>query len=114
MLEYYYEQDICIVRVISPFSLDDVHDLIEKVETDCKKKVILDFQEIKLLNSTILGLTAAVFRNLYEMKVPLGIIGVDENNIKLFQISGIGKLVSVYKTKEEALSLLQSFKNLES
>ena len=98
---------VCVVRFLNNFTLDDVHEVIEDVESSHAQGAILDMEQMDVLTSSAIGLLIALFNNLSEIKIKVGVSCLNENNRHLFALSKLDTLFSLFDTVEEGIDSVE-------
>ncbi|MBF0288188.1 MAG: STAS domain-containing protein [SAR324 cluster bacterium] len=106
MLESKIKKNIYIGTIISPFTLDDVHEVIDQVEQSKMSVVLLDMHDLGLITSTTLSIIVSLCKNLEEIQIKLGLFNLSDNNSKLLKIAGIDHLLFVFKNCSEGIAAL--------
>ncbi len=106
MLESKIKKDIYIATIVSPFTLDDVHDIIEQVEQSKISAVLLDTDDLGLITSTTLSIIVSLCKNLDEIHIKLGLFNLSNNNYQLLKIAGIDHLLFVFRSCAEGIAAL--------
>jgi len=64
------------------------------------KKVLFDFNNVSFMDSSGIGLLIGRYKLLVSQNGSLGLINVKPNIMKIFQMSGILKIISVHENVE--------------
>lgn len=103
MIDIKQDANVYTVYVKEHFTLDDVHELIDQVESHEVSIVLLGVGEVKVFTSSMLGMIISLYKNLAEIDIQFGFFGLSEDNEKLMKISGIDRLIPKFNTAEEGL-----------
>ncbi|MCY0902334.1 MAG: anti-sigma factor antagonist [Firmicutes bacterium] len=81
-----------------------VRSLIDKeLERTGALRLIFDLAELTFMDSSGLGVILGRYRNLKSCGGEVAIVGVPSNVARLFDISGLRKIMVIYKKREDAL-----------
>ncbi|MDR2580687.1 MAG: STAS domain-containing protein [Fibromonadaceae bacterium] len=69
--------------------------------------LVADFSKLRYINSTGLGALLRISKTLISKRGSFKIANPNENVFEVIEIVGANKLLSIYKTREEALESLQ-------
>jgi anti-sigma B factor antagonist len=72
------------------------------------KNVIVDFSNTTFIDSTTLGVLVGGVKRLRTSDGQLSLVCNDRNITKIFEITGLDRVFTIYPTREEALSKLAS------
>ena len=90
--------------------LDTLHiqqmgdELYELVDKQSRRKIVLDFADVKFLSSQALGVLLTMRRKADQVKGNVVITGLRKELQKVFTITNLEKLFTFYPDKEAALS----------
>jgi anti-sigma B factor antagonist len=68
------------------------------------KDVIVDFSDTTFIDSTTLGVLVGGVKRLRTNDGQLSLVCSDRNITKIFEITGLDRVFTIYPTREEALS----------
>jgi anti-sigma B factor antagonist len=68
------------------------------------KEVIVDFSDTTFIDSTTLGVLVGGVKRLRTNDGQLSLVCSDRNITKIFEITGLDRVFTIYPTREEALS----------
>ena len=71
-----------------------------------KANVILNFKEVRFIDSTCLGIMVLYFTKLKEINKKLIIINIKHDINQMFKLTGISKQISCLNSLDKALDLL--------
>jgi anti-sigma B factor antagonist len=72
------------------------------------KDVVVDFTDTTFIDSTTLGVLVGGVKRLREKGGRLSIVCSDRNITKIFEITGLDRVFTIYPTRAEALERLDS------
>jgi anti-sigma B factor antagonist len=72
------------------------------------KQVIVDFTNTTFIDSTTLGVLVGGVKRLRTNEGQLSLICSDRNITKIFEITGLDRVFTIYPTRDEALSDVKS------
>jgi len=72
------------------------------------KEVIVDFTNTTFIDSTTLGVLVGGVKRLRTNEGQLSLVCSDRNITKIFEITGLDRVFTIYPTREEAISKLPS------
>jgi len=70
------------------------------------KEVIVDFSKTTFIDSTTLGVLVGGVKRLRTNDGQLSLVCSDRNITKIFEITGLDRVFTIYPTREEAVSQL--------
>ena len=70
------------------------------------KEVIVDFSDTTFIDSTTLGVLVGGVKRLRSNDGQLSLVCSDRNITKIFEITGLDRVFTIYATREEAVSKL--------
>lgn len=71
------------------------------VELNIPSLLILDFEKISFMDSSGIGLVLGRYRNLYKRGAEVKVVGVSPQIYKVMKLSGIERLMTLEKLKQE-------------
>ena len=71
-------------------------------------EVVVDFTDTTFIDSTTLGVLVSGVKRLREKGGTLSIVCSDRNITKIFEITGLDRVFTIYPTRAEALERLDS------
>jgi len=71
-------------------------------------EVVVDFTDTTFIDSTTLGVLVSGVKRLREKGGTLSIVCSDRNITKIFEITGLDRVFTIYPTRAEALEKLDS------
>jgi anti-sigma B factor antagonist len=82
-------------------------ELLEAIGNDAKN-VVVDFTNTTFIDSTTLGVLVGGVKRLRPNGGTLSIVCSDQNITKIFEITGLDRVFTIYPTRSEALEKLDS------
>ena len=70
------------------------------------KNVVVDFSDTTFIDSTTLGVLVGGVKRLRTNDGQLSLVCSDRNITKIFEITGLDRVFTIYPTREEAVSAL--------
>jgi anti-sigma B factor antagonist len=71
------------------------------------KQVVVDFTDTTFIDSTTLGVLVGGVKRLRPEGGQLSLVCNDRNITKIFEITGLDRVFTIYPTRDEALSALE-------
>ena len=72
------------------------------------KNVIVDFTDTTFIDSTTLGVLVGGVKRLRTNEGQLSLVCSDRNITKIFEITGLDRVFTIYPSRDQAVSTLQS------
>jgi anti-sigma B factor antagonist len=72
------------------------------------REVVVDFSDTTFIDSTTLGVLVGGVKRLRTNDGQLSLVCSDRNITKIFEITGLDRVFTIYGTREEAISALGS------
>jgi anti-sigma B factor antagonist len=72
------------------------------------KEVVVDFSDTTFIDSTTLGVLVGGVKRLRTNEGQLSLVCSDRNITKIFEITGLDRVFTIYPTREEAVAKLSS------
>ncbi len=72
------------------------------------KDVVVDFSNTTFIDSTTLGVLVGGVKRLRTNDGQLSLVSSDRNITKIFEITGLDRVFTIYPTREEAVEQLRS------
>ena len=104
------EGDVVVVNVMGPVDSATLDLFKEKLDPVCARpgaKVLLECRELTYLNSRSIGLLMKYHRGLMVGRGRLVLCALNAKLVRTLDLLQIGKALSIYPTREEALAALQ-------
>ena len=111
MIKYSLEDKNLVIELMVP-ELDhhitnEVRDGIDNIlNTRPIKNIIFDFKNIRFMDSSGIGVIIGRYKKISNDGGKVSVINVNARVKKIFDLSGMNKIVSIYDTNEEAISSL--------
>ena len=77
--------------------------MVELIESG-KKQIVVDLSKATFIDSTTLGVLVGGVKRLRTNDGQLSLICSDRNITKIFEITGLDRVFTIYPTRDEALS----------
>lgn len=75
----------------------------DRIERDNIKKVIMDFKEVTFMDSSGIGVVIGRFKKMKNRDGEICIVNINRRVDKVFKLSGLYKIITVYNDVNEAL-----------
>ena len=72
------------------------------------KEVVVDFTDTTFIDSTTLGVLVGGVKRLRTNEGQLSLVCSDRNITKIFEITGLDRVFTIYPTRDEAVSQLKA------
>jgi anti-sigma B factor antagonist len=72
------------------------------------KQVIVDFSDTTFIDSTTLGVLVGGVKRLRTNEGQLSLVCSDRNITKIFEITGLDRVFTIYPTRDEAIAQVKS------
>ena len=108
-------QGVTVVSFRNPSILDSAavekigDELYAIVEQQAKRKILLDFAQVRFLSSQMLGVLLALHQKSGQIKGKVIIAGLQPKLFEVFKIMKLHKLLQFADTEEQGLSCFDSF-----
>lgn len=97
-------EDKLIIQLIGELDHHSAEEVRIKIDDrDNIKKVIMDFSYVSFMDSSGIGVVVGRLKKLSVKGGSLAIAGLKEGVYKVFELSGLFKIINCYKNVEEAL-----------
>ena len=73
------------------------------------KDVVVDFSDTTFIDSTTLGVLVGGVKRLRAQEGRLSLVSSDRNITKIFEITGLDRVFTIYPTRDEALAKIGVF-----
>ena len=95
---------VTLIGELDHHSAEEVRVKIDdRIERDNIKKVIMDFKEVTFMDSSGIGVVIGRLKKIKNRDGKVCIANVNRRGDKVFTLSGLYKIVTVYKNVNEAL-----------
>lgn len=78
--------------------------LFDLVEKDSKKKLLLDFADIRFMSSQVLGVLLTLRRKAEQAGATIVLTGIREQLMRVFEITNLNTMFSFFDSREEGLA----------
>lgn len=109
MIKCYVEDKALLVEILSA-ELDHhvARDVRQEVDSILMKKhidyIIFDFQYVNFMDSSGIGVIIGRYKKIVNHGGKVSVINMNSRVKKLFNLSGMSKIISVYDTFEDAIN----------
>ena len=109
MIKCYVEDKTLLVEILSA-ELDHhvARDVRQEVDTILMKKqidyIIFDFQYVNFMDSSGIGVIIGRYKKIVTHGGKVSVINMNSRVKKLFNLSGMSKIISIYDTFEDAIN----------
>lgn len=98
---------ILTLKVTGPFTLSAVFDFQEVIREQTAPVTLIDLGAVPYMDSAALGSLLGFHVTCQREARKYGLVGVSDRLKTLFKVVGVGGMVSVYETSEEAETALR-------
>ena len=96
---------VTLVGELDHHSAEEVRVKIDdRIERDNIKKVIMDFKEVTFMDSSGIGVVIGRFKKIKNRDGKVCITNINKRVDKVFTLSGLYKIITVYNNVNEALA----------
>lgn len=111
-IEHRVEKNVCIIKLKGDLSLGadaEVQKYIRPLLHD-KNLVgfIINLKDVDTIDSSGIGLTIALFKQLKESQMPLILCQLKEYVLEAYTLTGLNSVLTICSTEKEALSHIES------
>ncbi|WP_317366932.1 anti-sigma factor antagonist [uncultured Tyzzerella sp.] len=96
-----------LVKLYGEIDHHYTEDIRDKIDREFNKQVcnniILDFEDVGFMDSSGIGMIIGRYKMTQEKNGKLYAFGLKDNAKRIFDISGLNKLIVCFTTKEEAI-----------
>jgi anti-sigma B factor antagonist len=78
-----------------------------EVVAEGARQVVVDFTDATFIDSTTLGVLVSGLKRLRANDGELSLVCSDRNIAKIFEITGLDRVFSIYESRDEALAALE-------
>ncbi|GAB6139160.1 STAS domain-containing protein [Halanaerobaculum tunisiense] len=99
-------EDSLVVELAGEFDLHTADDFSEEIETRIKQgynKIILDLAKVEFIDSSGIGAIISKYKDLTNQGGVLTAVNLTPQVERIFEVSGIFRIVDVYSTRQEAV-----------
>jgi len=101
-------QVIALTGEVDLYTAPEFKQELLRVIGEGAKQVVVDFSETTFIDSTTLGVLVGGVKRLRPEGGQLSLICSDRNIVKIFEITGLDRVFTIYGTRDEALAALAS------
>ena len=107
--------DVVVVSLGSSTILDGItveavaRRLFELVDQQARRKILLDFSQVKFLSSSMLGVLIRLQKRAGAIKGRVVIVGLRPELHRVFKITRLDKIFNFYRDEAEALSSFEVY-----
>ena len=109
-LEFENIKDILIVYMkgeLDHHSAEEVRNIIDdRLDRESITKLIMDFSEVAFMDSSGIGVVIGRYKKLYSKKGSICITNVRDTVKRVFELSGMFKIINIYDNVENAIESL--------
>lgn len=109
-LEVFLKQGVLIVRVEGELDMHNANEFRQKFDTALDthdvKVVIINFSQVNFIDSSGLGVILGRYRRISILQGKILAVCLKPQIIKIFELSGILKIIDLYNSEREALATL--------
>ena len=91
---------------IDLYTAPEFKERMVQVIEDGKKQVIVDLSKATFIDSTTLGVLVGGVKRLRPTGGSLALVCTDQNISKIFEITGLDRVFTIYPTREDAIAKL--------
>ncbi|HHW68232.1 MAG: hypothetical protein PWP07_1093 [Epulopiscium sp.] len=110
-IKYSMKKGSLIVRISGEIDHHTSEDIREKLDREYQrqnaKNIIFDFSDIQFMDSSGIGVIMGRYKNVKERGGQVGIFNVQPQIDRIFQLSGLYKIINHYQSLDEAVASLQ-------
>ena len=83
-------------RILDEAQLEQLaQDVLAELDKTTEERVILDFQNVKFMSSSMLGKLVQIHKKCKEFKVKLKLCSIDKDILEVFKITKLDKLFDI-------------------
>lgn len=95
---------VCLSGELDHHSAEEVRNKIDnRIDKDDVNKIIMDFSDVSFMDSSGIGVVIGRYKKMNYKNGKICITNVNDNVNRVFELSGMFKIIKLYKTNEEAL-----------
>jgi anti-anti-sigma factor len=95
---------LLVMRLRGKLSLETVHNFMTAMRTESAARLVVDMSGVSYLDSSGVGALVSVFVSRRNNGRSLGLVGLTSQGCAVLQVSGLLKLLPVFRSVEEAMS----------
>ena len=97
--------DLRSASILDGMAIEEVgKSLFELVDEQARRKIVLDFSQVRLLSSMMLGVLVRLQKRAEGIKGRIVLCGLRPDLMKVFKITRLNKLFEFYKDENAALN----------
>ena len=104
------EERNLIIKIKGDIDHHTAEEIREKAEKEYKrlnaKNMIFNFEDVAFMDSSGIGMIIGRYKNIEKQGGNVAVCNVSENVKRIFNMSGLHKIISCYDTEEEAINKL--------
>lgn len=108
-LEYEKIDNSFLIKFFGEIDHHYTEEIREKIDREFKKSsaknILFDFSEVGFMDSSGIGMIIGRYKLAKERGGETICFGLKENTKKIFQMSGLLKLIKCFKTKDDAINI---------
>ena len=97
---------IALTGEVDLYTAPEFKQQLLEVITQGAKNVVVDFTNTTFIDSTTLGVLVGGIKRLRTNEGELSLVCNDRNITKIFEITGLDRVFSIYPSREEALATI--------
>ena len=97
---------IALAGEVDLYTAPEFKERMVQVIEDGKKQVIVDLSKATFIDSTTLGVLVGGVKRLRTNDGQLSLVCSDRNITKIFEITGLDRVFTIYPTRDEAVSAI--------
>ena len=97
---------ISLVGEVDLYTAPEFKQQLLEVIAQGAKEVVVDFTDTTFIDSTTLGVLVGGVKRLRTNDGQLSLVCDDRNITKIFEITGLDKVFTIYPTRDEAISAI--------
>ncbi|AJA47794.1 anti-sigma F factor antagonist [Clostridium pasteurianum DSM 525 = ATCC 6013] len=109
-IEFCKSEDKLIIKLtgeLDHHSAEEVRNKIDdRLERTGYNKVILDFSNVNFMDSSGIGVVIGRYKKISMRKGQICIANVQESVKRVFELSGMFKIIKLYKSVQEAIEVI--------
>ncbi len=92
---------------VDVYSAPKLRDTIRELVDEGRYRIVVDLEGVAFLDSTGLGVLVGGLKRVKNHQGELGIICNQERILRIFRITGLTKVFTIYRTREELLASIE-------
>jgi stage II sporulation protein AA (anti-sigma F factor antagonist) len=102
---------VVLVRLEGDLGHHEVEAIRDEIEQQLERTghrgLVMSFRDIDFVDSSALGLILGRYRSIMERRGKMALCEVNETLARLFELSGLQKILTITKTVEQALQFVK-------